>query len=294
MADCVTDERLPPEQWWPAGHPTIARRRVTIADGTELRVLEAGPLDGPPVVLVHGWAVTAYLWRHNIAALVEAGFRVYACDLPGHGLSDAPEEPGNYTLPVQSRRLIALFDALGLEQPAVAAQSMGGRIAFEAARAGRVRRLALFGPVGFGDVRPERAFAPLIPRIRGELLAQFFPRRAVEIVQRRVYGKIGWFTERDIDEYWAPSQFPGVLSAQLQMLREFDWEPLGRELLERCAVPTLVVFGTSDRTVRPNTTAQLVRAMPDARLEWIEGGGHVVMEESPTRINAMLVAFLRA
>jgi pimeloyl-ACP methyl ester carboxylesterase len=212
--------------------------------------------------------------------------------MPGHGLSDAPSARGSYELGVQARRLTLLFNALGLERPRVAAQSMGGRVAFEVAMAGRIERLALFGAVGFGDVRPERAFAPFIPQIPGDLLSVLFPRRAVEIVQRRVYGKIGWFTERDIDEYWAPSQFPDVLRAQVQMLREFTWEPIDRTVLARCRVPTLVVFGTRDRTVRPVSTGELVAAMPDARLEWIEGGGHVVMEESPDTINRMLIDFL--
>jgi pimeloyl-ACP methyl ester carboxylesterase len=288
----VASERLAPEQWWPAGDPAITRRRVTLADGTDLRVLEAGPSTGAPVVLVHGWAVTAYLWRHNIGALAQAGFRVYACDMPGHGLSDAPQTKGSYELSVQAARLAMLLDALALDRPSVVAQSMGGRVAFEVARSGRVQKLALFGSVGFGDVRPERAFAPFIPQIPGDLLSVLFPRRAVEIVQRRVYGKLGWFSERDIDEYWAPTQFPDVLRAQLQMLREFTWEPIAPTVLAECRVPTLVVFGTRDRTVRPVPTAALVAAMPDARLEWIEGGGHVVMEETPDRINQLLIDFL--
>ena len=285
-------DRLPPEQWWPAGNPAIARRRVTLADGTDMRVLEAGPSSGRPVVLVHGWAVTAYLWRYNIEALARAGYHVFACDMPGHGLSDAPQAKGSYTLEVQAGRLLQLFDALGLERPTVVAQSMGGRVAFEAALAGRVERLVLFGAVGFGHVRPARELVPFIPDMRGELLSYLFPRSAVELVQRRVYGKIGWFTERDIDEYWAPSQFPEILRAQLQMLREFTWSPLAPRVVARCPVPTLVVFGTDDRTVRPDVAAGLVAAMPRARLTLVEGGGHVVMEESPDRINDLLLDFL--
>ncbi|HTR77834.1 MAG TPA: alpha/beta hydrolase, partial [Gemmatimonadaceae bacterium] len=56
-------------------------------------------------------------------------------------------------------------------------------------------------------------------------------------------------------------------------------------------VPTLVVFGTLDGTVRPSRVESLVAAMPHARLEWIEGGGHVVMEEVPERVNALLLEF---
>ena len=287
-------ERLPPEQWWPAGNPAIARRRVTLADGTNLRVLEAGPPSGAAVVLVHGWAITAYLWRHNIEALARAGYHVYACDMPGHGLSDAPHEKGSYTVATQARRLVMLLDALQLDRPTLVAQSMGGRVAFEVALAGRVERLALFGAVGFGQVRPARELVPFIPDIRGDLLSIFFPRSAAELTQHRVYGTLGRFSERDIDEYWAPSQFPAVLRAQLQMLREFTWTALDPAVVARCAVPTLVVFGTNDRTVRPDATAALVAAMPQGRFALIEGGGHVVMEEAPEQINALLLEFFAA
>jgi pimeloyl-ACP methyl ester carboxylesterase len=119
---------------------------VTLADGLSLRVLEAGPVGGPPVVLFHGWAVSAYLWRHNISALAAAGWRVYAPDLPGCGLSDDPAARGCYTLASMSARAVLLLDALGLERVPIVAQSMGARIALEVARhnPNRVSRLALF------------------------------------------------------------------------------------------------------------------------------------------------------
>lgn len=267
-------------------------RAIRLADGTSLRVVEAGPEDGAPVVLLHGWAVSAYLWRHTLAALGAAGYRAYAPDLPGHGLSDAPAEKGAYTLDAFARRGELLLDALGLERPPVVAQSMGGRVATELARRGRAERLALFGPVGFGSVTPAAAFAPFLPEIPGELASALVTRRMVEIVQQRVHGKLGWFTDRDVDEYWAPTQFPGVVRAQLQMLREFRWTPLTPDELRALTVPALVVFGTRDRTVRPQGTRALVSEIPNGRLEWIEGGGHVVMEEVPQVVNPLLVEFL--
>lgn len=266
---------------------------MTLADGLALRVLEAGPPGGPPLVLLHGWAISAYLWRHNIAALAGAGYRVHAPDLPGHGLSDAPLAKGSYSLASLADNLSALLDTLGLERADVVAQSMGGRIALELARRHRVARLALFGPVGLGEVSQAREIAPFLPKLPGALAAMLVPRELVEIIQRRVYGKIGWFTERDVDEYWAPTQFPAVVQATLQMLREFDWEVLAPAALEQVAVPTLVVFGTLDGTVRPQGVERLVAALPNGRLEWIEGGGHVVMEEVPDRVNQLLMAFFQ-
>jgi pimeloyl-ACP methyl ester carboxylesterase len=255
-------------------------------------VLESGPPGGTPLLLLHGWAISAYLWRHNISALAAAGYRVHAPDLPGHGLSDAPLAKGSYTLETLADDVAALLDVLELERAAVVAQSMGGRIALEVARRHRVTRLALFGPVGLGEVSPAREFAPFLPKLPGALATMLVPRELVELVQRRVYGKIGWFTERDIDEYWAPTQFPAVVQAAMQMLREFDWAPLTPETLAQIPSPTMVVFGTLDGTVKPVNAEHLVKALPNGRLEWIEGGGHVVMEEVPDAVNALLLSFL--
>jgi pimeloyl-ACP methyl ester carboxylesterase len=266
---------------------------VVLPNGLSLRVLESGPAGGTPLLLIHGWAISAYLWRHNISTLAAGGYRVFAIDLPGHGLSDAPLAKGSYTLESFADSLTGLLDVLALGRAAVVAQSMGGRIALELALRDRVSRLALFGPVGFGHVSPARDLAPFLPNLPGSLATLLVPRELVELVQRRVYGKIGWFTERDIDEYWAPTQFPAVVQAAMQMLREFEWKQLPPAVLAKVPTPTMVVFGTLDSTVRPVQTDELMKAMPLGRLEWIEGGGHVVMEEVPEVVNTLLLDFLR-
>jgi pimeloyl-ACP methyl ester carboxylesterase len=78
------------------------------------------------------------------------------------------------------------------------------------------------------------------------------------------------------------------------MLKEFDWSPWEPQVLAGCAVPTQVVFGTRDRTVRPTHAAPLAAALPKGRLTWIEDGGHVVMEEVPERTNALILDALAA
>jgi pimeloyl-ACP methyl ester carboxylesterase len=284
--------RLPPAEWFPTGWPGLTARKVALADGTSLRVVEAGPADGEPVVMLHGWAVSAYLWRHTLVGLGAAGYRAYAVDLPGHGLSDSPHARGEYTLDAFARRGGHLLDALGLTAPTILAQSMGGRVATAMALQGRAKRLALFGPVGFGAVTPATAYAPFLSDFAAGIATTLVTRQMVEVVQRRVHGKLGWFTDRDVDEYWAPTQFPGIVRAQLQMLREFNWAPLSPAELQALTMDTLVVFGTRDRTVKPTVAAEIAAQLPNGRLEWVEGGGHVLMEEIPAQTNAMLVEFL--
>ncbi len=188
--------RLHPDEWFPAGWPAMAARRVPLADGTSLRVVEAGPEDGRPVVLLHGWAVCAYLWRHTLLGLAAAGYRAYAPDLPGHGLSDSPTTKGAYTLEAFAERCAMLLDALRLTRPVVVGQSMGGRVATALAARGRAERLVLFGPVGFGAVTPATAFAPFIPGIAGDIASALVTRQMVEIAQGRVRGTLSSYSRR--------------------------------------------------------------------------------------------------
>ena len=69
-------------------------QRMIESNGIRLNVAEQGPL----VLLCHGFPESWYSWRHQIAALAEAGFRVVAPDMRGYGRTDAPEEIGQYTL----------------------------------------------------------------------------------------------------------------------------------------------------------------------------------------------------
>lgn len=270
-------------------------RRVRLASGVTLRVLEAGPATGPPLLLLHGFGVSVYLWRANILPLAAEGFRVYAADLPAHGLSDIPSEAERFTLARFSAVVGELMDALQVPRAAIVAQSMAGKIAVQFALDSpeRVSRLVLFGAVGFGLIPPVQAIAPFLPAVPGKVISLFVPRRLVAFVQRRVYGKLGYFTERDVDEYWAPSQFPELVRAQFRMLKEFSWEPWDETTLKRLTTPTHVIFGTRDRTVRPRPTEHLAAQLPNGRLTWIVDGGHVVMEEVPDRINALLLAEAR-
>ena len=79
------------------------------------------------------------------------------------------------------------------------------------------------------------------------------PRWLIRFILRRIaYGDPTIVTERDVDEYWAPTQLPGFVRAARAALSEFDWSAATDEEASRLAVPTLVVLGRRDRLV-PNT-----------------------------------------
>ena len=82
--------QLSPSEMFPAFAPHIAVRTVALRSGVRVRVAESGPSDGRPVVMLHGWGASLYMFRHALDRFPRAGIRAIAVDLRGYGLSDKP------------------------------------------------------------------------------------------------------------------------------------------------------------------------------------------------------------
>jgi haloalkane dehalogenase len=103
------------------------RYRVQVNDYA-MHVMEAGPEDGRPVLLLHGNPTWGFLWRKVALALHGLPLRVVMPDLIGLGLSDKPTDPAAHTLELHAAQLAGLVDQLGFEQLVFVGQDWGGPI----------------------------------------------------------------------------------------------------------------------------------------------------------------------
>jgi haloalkane dehalogenase len=117
------------------------RLKTVKANGTTLAYRELG--SGPPVVLLHGWPTSSYLWRNVMPAIAHAN-RVVAPDLPGFGGSDKPPAAA-YDFDFFEAALDGLLEALGIDELGLAVHDLGGPVGvhWTLKRPGRVTRLAL-------------------------------------------------------------------------------------------------------------------------------------------------------
>lgn len=148
-----------------------------------MAISEAGPPDGPVVVLLHGLASDSDTWDRAFVPLAEHGLRTIAVDLIGHGRSDKAER--SYLLDDFADSLRELFDVLGLESATVCGHSLGGAIAVHLAarHPDRVQRLVLVSAGGLGrEVHPllRAAALPVAPAVL---------RFATRPTMRRLYGR---------------------------------------------------------------------------------------------------------
>src|SRR6476660_3966033 len=145
---------LGPGEMFPAGEPAYRVSFPRLRSGLKVRVVERGAKTSPPVLLVHGWGCTAYVFRYNMPALAAAGYRPLAVDLKGHGLSDKPSRAEEYTIDSLVEHLRDIMDALGLERAALVGHSLGGSLIYHFASRypERAQCLGLLSPVGLKGV----------------------------------------------------------------------------------------------------------------------------------------------
>lgn len=292
--------RLSPAEMFPAGRSDLHARRVSLRSGASLRVVEAGAPDGVPVLLLHGWGASVYMWRDWFAPLAAAGRRVVALDLPGHGLSDKPDAAAAYRLSGMLAAVREVMDVEGLHDVDVVAQSMGGTIAIELAIAepARVRQLVLVNPACFGRVGLQRLARIVSPAAVDRVLPKLVPRWLIARTHRMAYGDPSRVTTHDEDEYWAPTQFPAFARAMRQLLHEFPWSrPPAREMavrLHSLGGRMLLVLGSRDSLVRDAAPyAEALRAAGcELRVVTVDGGGHAVNEERPEEVLPVVTEFL--
>jgi pimeloyl-ACP methyl ester carboxylesterase len=229
------------------------------------------------------------MWKPQAEALVKAGYRVIAPDLPGFGAS--PPLADMPSMDAYADAVISLLDELGIDRAVVGGMSMGGYVLLNLAEryprrlaaalylvtraaaddvAGKLRRGDLAGAVHGGDLVavPEAferlLFAPGIAQRRPELIAK---------VRR-----------------WMDASLPeGVIAGLLAMRDRKDY----LALLPTLKTPALVVGAAEDLAVPPAHAEALAAGLPDVELHIIPNAGHLANLERPEAFNRILLDYLK-
>jgi pimeloyl-ACP methyl ester carboxylesterase len=285
---------LRPGEMFPAGDPAYHVSYPRLRSGIKVRVVERGDRGAPPVLMIHGWGCSAYIYRANMPAIAAAGFRALAFDLKGHGLSDKPQEDSEYTVESLIDHVGEVIDALELDRPTLVGHSLGGSLAyhFAARHPDRQRALALLSPVGLTGVPLMQIYRLLTPSFLLPVMRRLKPTTIVKVALRRVYGKRGSPTPRDLAEYLAPSQFPEYAGAVRALLHTYDWKMAKTRELRKALLPAIGMWGTLDHLMPKEGMRIYVPLIPGIELRPIRDAGHVITEETPEEVNSGLLDLL--
>ena len=281
---------------------TTLRHGFHDAGAVMLHVVEAGPTDGPAVLLLHGFPDFWFGWRHQVAALAAAGYRVVVPDERGYNTSDKPDGVAAYRVDRLVADVVGLADALGLDRFHLVGHDWGGVVAWATAalHPARVERLAVLNaphPATWGPYalrHPSQALRSLyvglfqLPTLPEAMLSagRYRALRRTLLESSRP----GTFGATDLDRYVAAWSEPGALTAMINWYRALRYRasrPLPRILAE-----TLVLWGMEDRFLETPLAAEAARRCRSARVQYLQAS-HWVQAEEPDTVNAALLSFFQ-
>jgi pimeloyl-ACP methyl ester carboxylesterase len=272
---------------WPA------MTRPVEVDGSAVNVVDTGG-DGPPLLWIHGLGGIWQNWLLNIPAFMGT-HRCVAVDLPGFGLSDKPDE---CSIPGFARTVDAVCGQLGVEEPAVVGNSMGGFVGAELAVSfpTRVSKLVLVSAAGLSTeylvreplLAAARAWAVMTARtgVRAEVaVTRPRARRAALQVVVRYPERLSIPLSMELVR---GANAPGFIPAFDALMRHSFRESLGR-----IEIPVLIVWGRNDILV-PVEDAEMYEHLigENAHSVIFDDTGHLPMVERPSRFNSLLAGFI--
>ena len=275
-----------PESWLERRYTNDASSFVEIGDA-RVHYRDEGPRDAPTVVALHGSYSSLHTWEGWVDAFDDR-VRVVRPTLPGFGLT-GPSPDDEYDLAYYTDFLRAFCDELGLDEVALAGNSLGGTIAwrFAATDPDRVERLLLID-AGRQKLLPDGAEIFLTPGF--DLGPRYLtPRAGLRAFIENAYGDPSKLSDETMRRYHDLLLRAGNRRAVLKLAREVGPAPFDPSAV---SVPTLVQWGAADKRLPLSIGEQFAEEIPDARLEVYEEIGHMPMEEAPERTARDALAFL--
>lgn len=272
-----------------------------------MRYLRVGPAQvsgglRPPLLLIHGFMGYSFSWRHNFRELSRERV-VYAVDLLGVGHSDRPPRGSvDFSLPAIADRMLGWIESMGLRGVDILGTSHGGGVAMfmaahDARRAtGLVNRLILVAPANpFSTAGKKRIW------IFNTSFGAWILRKTSggtggvnAWALGRMYGDPTKISDETRVGYNGPMQIPGTLDYALEVIGHWtrDMKSLSKAIGD-IRVPTLLLWGDSDKAVPAPSAYKLHASLPESNLVVLPDVGHLPYEESPEEFNRIVLGFLQ-
>ena len=244
--------------------------------GTHIFYELTGDANGrPPLLLSHGFGASSAMWQPNRPALA-ASRQVITWDMRGHGRSDSPADPAEYTHAACVADMAALLDAAGAERAVAGGLSLGG-----------------FLSLAFCLEMPERVAALVLcdtgPGFRSDDARQRWNTRALATADRLERDGLGTFGDNSGPTAPGHRSAPGLAKAARGMLAQSSSQVI--DGLASIRVPTLVLVGGRDEAFL-GAADYVAAKIPGAQKVVIPDAGHMCNVDQPDLFNQAVLAFL--
>ena len=273
----------------------------TDTNGIKLHTVFAGPEDGEPVFLLHGFPDAWFGWKAQIDALADAGFRVIAPDQRGYNLSDKPSGVSNYEMATLAADILGLADALGYQCFHVTGHDFGAMVTWTLAmrHPGRLRRIAVANVPHPAVMRSY--LRTHVSQMRKSWHMFFFqlpglPERFVKANNWRflISAMPDDLTDQERDRYRASWSQPNSMTSMINWYRASFGRSRNAPLPTKIQVPTLVLWGKQDPHISYEMAPLSVELCEQGRLVTFEDAAHWVMRDRPGEVSRLLIEHFSA
>ena len=301
-------------------------------DDFDIALYEAGPEDGLPLILVHGWPEMAYSWKNQMGELAAAGYRVIAYDVRGFGRSSAPKDVAHYGVANLVSDIEAILESRKIKKAVLVGHDWGGIIVW---RAARILASRILGVIGI--CTPHYPPAPVDPLkvfrkrhgddhyfvhfndLPGKADALFM--QNPESFFRFMFTKTAPGTKLTSKHFHAPKRFEDYLAAGAPdadlVMSDADVQVYARHysqsgfhgglnlyrnttanweqeqgLSSNITQPVLMISAREDLFLPPEAADDMPKIVPDLERHVLEDCGHWAMWEQPEALNGLMLEWL--
>lgn len=265
-------------------------------NGIRLHTALAGPEDGEPVILLHGFPDAWFGWETQIGALAEAGFRVIVPDQRGYNLSDKPEGVASYQMDTLVKDILGIADVLGCDRFHLAGHDFGAIVSWNLARRNpeRLKRLAI------ANVPHPKVMDNYVRTHPKQMLKSWYafffqfpglPERVVKANNWRflISAMPNDFTEEERDRYRAAWERPGAMTGMINWYRALMRQRGRSTLSPQIQVPTLILWGQQDPYISYEMAPLSIDLCDLGQLITFENATHWVLHDEPESTSRYLV-----
>jgi pimeloyl-ACP methyl ester carboxylesterase len=248
---------------------------------------------GNPVVMIHGFADSAYCYHKNVQSVLGRGYRVVLPEPPGLGQSEIPPEPYVYSVENQAEAIRTCLDLMGIGRFILVGHSMGGGIALYLAThyPQRIVKLMIIDAACYEPKRFQFFRLPGASYIAGAISGEWLIRMALKDA---FYDK-NKVTDDMVSEYAQPLRKPGYVKVLAGLSKQYFSEAHTAMQLRYAHLdtPLFIVWGRQDTWLPREFGEKLASAAPNARLNLLKDAGHSPHQEQPEAFNKLLAEFLK-
>lgn len=267
-----------------------------------LHVVFAGPEDGEPVILIHGFPEYWYMWRHHMESLAQAGYRVAAPDMRGYNRSDKPKGRAAYKFTDYANDITGLMDSQNWEQANIVSHDIGARVTWSLVfdNPTRVKRAVIYSvghPLAFETTTDKSSVSWYRTFFKMPLLPELFSRvGGLSLTAKSMKNSSleGTFSDTELQVYKAAWDRGHAFDSMIGAYSDLDAKIKNMPQDGVPDMPVLFVYGLEDKFISKDVAERTKTYLGEDNVKIYPDLSHWILAEAPEMAAADILAFIES